>query len=173
MSALTATDAANLEAHIPALRRYARSLTRDADEADDIVQSCLERAIRRFELFQRGTNLRSWLFTIMHNEFISGIRRSKRRGTNVQLDDWHSELRINGRQEGALEMRDLTRAFKSLPGRDRQILYMVGIEGRSYESTAELLKLRTGTVKSRLFRAREKLRACLDGGARTPQARAA
>lgn len=173
MSTLTATDAANLEAHIPALKRYARSLTRDADEADDIVQTCLERAIRRFELFQRGTNLRSWLFTIMHNEFISGIRRRGRRGTSVRLDDWHGELRVDGRQEAALEMRDLTRAFKSLPGRDRQILYMVGVEGRSYENTAELLKLRTGTVKSRLFRAREKLRACMDGGVAAPAARAA
>lgn len=173
MSTLTATDAANLEAHIPALKRYARSLTRDADEAEDIVQTCLERAIRRFELFQKGTNLRSWLFTIMHNEFISGIRRRNRRGASVPLDDWHSELRVGGRQEAAIEMRDLTRAFKSLPGRDRQILYMVGVEGRSYANTAELLKLRTGTVKSRLFRAREKLRACLDGASGAPEARAA
>lgn len=173
MSTLTATDAANLEAHIPALKRYARSLTRNADEADDIVQTCLERAIRRFELFQRGTNLRSWLFTIMHNEFISGLRRRNRRGISVRLEEWHSELRVNGRQEDALEMRDLTRAFKSLPDRDRQILYMVAVEGRSYESTAALLKLRTGTVKSRLFRAREKLRDRLDGVASVPQARAA
>ncbi len=175
MSTLTAQDAAHLELHIPALKRYARTLTRDADEADEIVQTCLERAIRRFELFQRGTNLRSWLFTILHNEFVSGIRQRKRRGINVPLEDWSGELRVNGRQEEALRMRDLTRAFKSLPSRDRQILYMVGIEGRSYENTAAILKLRTGTVKSRLFRAREKLRACLDGVGRgaAPQARAA
>jgi RNA polymerase sigma-70 factor (ECF subfamily) len=162
MSTLTVRDAANLEAHIPALQRYARSLTRDPDEADDIVQTCLERAIRRFELFQQGTNMRSWLFTIMHNEFISLIRRRQRRGTAVPLDDWHGELSTNGRQEDALQIRDLTRAFSELPGRDRQILYMIGVEGRSYENTAETLNLRTGTVKSRLFRAREKLRAGLE-----------
>lgn len=164
MSTLTREDAIKIEAHIPALKRYARSLTRDMDDADDIVQICLERAIRRFELFQQGTNLRSWLFTIMHNEFISGIRRRKRRGTPVPLDEWHGELSVNGRQEDAIHMHDLTRAFKSLPGRDREILYMVGVEGRSYETTAAMLNLRTGTVKSRLFRAREKLRACLEGG---------
>lgn len=170
MSTLTGADAADLESHIPALKRYARSLTRDADEADDILQTSLERAIRRFELFQRGTNLRSWLFTIMHNEFISGIRRKSRRGPSVPLEEWHSELRVNGRQESALEIRDLTRAFKSLPGTDRRILYMVGVEGRSYENIAALLKLRTGTVKSRLFRAREKLRAYLDDGPREARA---
>jgi RNA polymerase sigma-70 factor (ECF subfamily) len=163
MSTLTCEDAVNIEAQIPALKRYARSLTRDMDEADDIVQICLERAIRRFELFQHGTNLRSWLFTIMHNEFISGIRRRNRRGTSVPLDEWHDELSVTGRQEDAIHMRDLTRAFKSLPGRDREILYMVGVEGRSYENTAAMLNLRTGTVKSRLFRAHEKLRACLEG----------
>ncbi len=168
MTAMTATDVANLEIHIPALRRYARSLTHNADEADDVVQSCLERAIRRFELFERGTNLRSWLFTILHNEFVSGVRRRSRRGMSLPLEDWHGELSIAGRQEEALRMRDLNRAFRSLPGPDRQILYLVGIEGRSYESTAEMLNLRTGTVKSRLFRAREKLRARLDGG--VPQA---
>lgn len=170
MSTLTGNDAAHLEAHIPALKRYALSLTRDPDEADDIVQTCLERAIRRFELFQRGTSLRSWLFTIVHNEFISGVRRKSRRGPSVPLEEWHSELRANGRQEGALEIRDLTRAFRSLPGPDRQILYMVGVEGRSYESTAALLKLRPGTVKSRLFRPREKLRAYLDDGPRHARA---
>jgi RNA polymerase sigma-70 factor (ECF subfamily) len=170
MSTLTGNDAAHLEAHIPALKRYALSLTRDPDEADDIVQTCLERAIRRFELFQRGTNLRSWLFTIVHNEFISGVRRKSRRGPSVPLEEWHSELRAYGRQEGALEIRDLTRAFRSLPGPDRQILYMVGVEGRSYESTAVLLKLRPGTVKSRLLRAREKLRAYLDDGPRHARA---
>ncbi|MGE0665642.1 MAG: sigma-70 family RNA polymerase sigma factor [Sphingomonadales bacterium] len=173
MPRFTSADAASLEAEIPALQRYARFLTRNLDDADDIVQTCLERAIRRFELFQPGTNLRSWLFTILHNEFVSGVRRTSRRGASVPLEDWHGELRVNGRQEAALEMRDLTRAFRKLPGRDRQILYLIGVEGRSYESTARLLSLRTGTVKSRLFRAREKLRAGMGHAPGAADARAA
>ncbi len=182
MPILSTTEASDLEAQIPALHRYARSLTRNADDAEDIVQTCLERAIRRFELFQQGTNLRRWLFTILYNEFVSGVRRLNRRGTTLPLDDWHGELGIAGRQDAALEIREVTRAFAQLPIRDRQILFMIGVEGRSYESTALLLKLRTGTVKSRLFRARDKLRAKLDGhdagarrqpGAPEPQPRAA
>ena len=173
MSGLTPNDSADLAAQIPAIRRYARVLTRNADDAEDFVQSCLKRAIRRFSLFERGTNLRRWLFTIMHNEFVSTIRRTSRRGATVPLEDWHGELAVTGRQDEALQMRDLVRALGSLPGRDRQILYLIGIEGRTYENTAEILRLPTGTVKSRLFRAREKLRAGMEGAPRGILARAA
>jgi RNA polymerase sigma-70 factor (ECF subfamily) len=163
MTVRTHETKASIEQHIPALRRYARSLTRNPDDAEDVLQTCLERALRRFHQFQRGTNLRGWLFTIMHNEFVSGIRRQQRRGISVPVEEWRGDLGVEGRQEDAIRMRDLTRAFGALSRRDRQILYMIGVEGRTYKGTAEKLDVETGTVKSRLFRARERLRENLEG----------
>ncbi|MBI1179393.1 MAG: sigma-70 family RNA polymerase sigma factor [Alphaproteobacteria bacterium] len=165
---------ASIEPHIPALRRYARSLARDRDDADDILQTCLERALRHFDQFRPGSNLRGWLFRILRNEFISGLRHRQRRGTTVPLEDWHGETGVAGGQERLMEIRDLSRAFGDLSRRDRQILYLVGVEGRSYEATARLLNVRSGTVKSRLFRARERLRGRLaDDAGRAGAARAA
>jgi RNA polymerase sigma-70 factor (ECF subfamily) len=156
-------DASSLEEHIPALRRYAHKLAQDPEDAADIVQTCLERALRNFHMFQQGTNLRSWLFTILHNEFISEVRKRSRRGSSVPLEDWH-DPGIRGGQEDALEMREFRKAFNSLAPRDREILQMVGVEGRSYASTGQRLKLEIGTVKSRVFRARERLRTLLENG---------
>lgn len=155
-------DVSGLEEHIPALRRYAQKLAHDPDDAADIVQTCLERALRNFHMFQEGTNLRSWLFTILHNEFISEIRRRSRRGNSVPLEDW-LDPGVRGGQEEAIEMHEFNRAFNALAPRDREILQMVGVEGRSYASAGARLKLEIGTVKSRVFRARERLRELIDG----------
>src|SRR5436190_21820969 len=73
-----------LEAEIPRLRRYARALTRDVVRADDLVQSCLTRAIAKQHLWQPGTDLRAWLFTILHNQHVNDVRRSAREGTQVE-----------------------------------------------------------------------------------------
>ncbi|MBI1181043.1 MAG: sigma-70 family RNA polymerase sigma factor [Alphaproteobacteria bacterium] len=156
-------DTASLEEHIPALRRYAQKLAHDPDDAADIVQTCLERALRNFHMYQQGTNLRSWLFTILHNEFISEVRKRTRRGASVPLEEWH-DPGTRGGQEQALEMNEFRRAFGALAPRDREILQMVGVEGRSYASTGKRLKLEIGTVKSRVFRARERLRTLLEAG---------
>jgi RNA polymerase sigma-70 factor (ECF subfamily) len=152
-----------LEDHIPALRRYAQKLARDPDDAADIVQMCLERALRNFHLFQPGTNLRSWLFTILHNEFISEVRRRARRGHAVPIEDW-LEPGIRGGQEEAVEMQEFDRAFTALAPKDREILQMVGIDGTSYATAGKRLKLEIGTVKSRVFRARERLRNLMESG---------
>ncbi len=155
-------DPSCLEDHIPALRRYAQKLARDPDDAADVVQMCLERALRNFHMFQPGTNLRSWLFTILHNEFISEIRRRARRGHAVPLEDW-LDPGVRGGQEDAVEMREFDRAFDALAAKDREILQMVGIDGTSYATAGERLKLEIGTVKSRVFRARERLRGLMEG----------
>ena len=76
-----------LEAQIPRLRRYARALTRDVSRADDLVQSCLARAVAKQHLWQYGTDLRAWLFTILHNEHVNDVRRSVREGSYVTLEE--------------------------------------------------------------------------------------
>lgn len=156
-------DVTCIEEHIPALRRYAQKLARDPDDAADVVQMCLERALRNFHMFQPGTNLRSWLFTILHNEFISEVRRRARRGHAVPLEDW-LDPGVQGGQDEAIEMREFDRAFTALAPKDREILQMVGVDGTSYAIAGAKLKLEIGTVKSRVFRARERLRTLMESG---------
>src|SRR5436190_2831610 len=81
-----------LQNEIPRLRRYARALTRDVTRADDLVQSCLVRAVAKQHLWQPGTDLRAWLFTILHNQYVNDVRRSAREGANVQIDAVASTL---------------------------------------------------------------------------------
>lgn len=151
-------DARAIEGHIPSLRRYARSLTGSVDRADDLVQDCLERAVTRFEQFQPGTDLRAWLFTILHNVYCDQARRRSRQGTQIPLEDCDHLLRLPPRQGQNLELRDLQRAFASLSTDHQRILLLAGVEGFSCEETARILGVAIGTVKSRLSRARENLR---------------
>jgi RNA polymerase sigma-70 factor, ECF subfamily len=147
-----------IEAQIPSLRRYARALTGSVDRADDLVQDCLERAIARFDQFQAGTDLRAWLFTILHNVHCDQGRRLSRRGPQVPFEDCEYQLKIPARQTERLELRDFTRAFRSLSTDHQRILLLAGVEGFSCEETAQILGIAVGTVKSRLSRARENLR---------------
>lgn len=152
-------EALAIEAQIPALRRYARALMRDPERADDLVQDCLERSVSRFEQFTPGTNLRTWLFTIMHNLYCDEMRRVRRRGPHVPVSEWESSAQTPPTQSSAVEMREFEEAFKRLPERDQQLLMLVAVEGFSYEEVSEVLDVAVGTVKSRLFRARGRLRA--------------
>lgn len=156
---LSPQDALAMEEHIPALRRYARALARDADRADDLVQDCLERAVARFTQFRPGTNLRTWLFTILHNLHCDGMRRQSRRGIHVPIDDWMDNAKSPAEQPRVMQLRDFRRAFSSLHESDQQILLLIGLEGFTYEQASDVLNVAVGTVKSRLFRARERLRA--------------
>lgn len=148
-----------IEQHIPALSRYARALARDPDRADDLVQDCLERAVARFEQFRPGTNLRTWLFTILHNLHCDALRRQRRRGIHVPIEEWTNIAPRQVEQPWAMQMRDFHRAFHTLDENDQKILLLIGLEGCTYEEAAEVLDVAIGTVKSRLFRARERLRA--------------
>jgi RNA polymerase sigma-70 factor (ECF subfamily) len=154
--------------HIPNLRRYARVLVRDAVHAEDLVQDCLERAISREHLWQQGTNLRAWLFTILHNLYINQYLRHGSSGALVPLLDEHSGLSCPARQYHSVTLRDLARAFDCLPEQEQRVVVMVGLEGMQYEDAAAALGVPMGTVKSRLSRARRRLRRLLDGEMRPP-----
>jgi RNA polymerase sigma-70 factor, ECF subfamily len=158
--------APRLAAEIPRLRRYARALARDASRADDLVQSCLERAVAKEHLWQPGTDLRAWLFTILHNQYVNDIRRSVREGTNIALEDAAPVLTVASNAAAALQLRDLERALRVLPEEQRQVIFLVGLEGMRYEEVAAILGIPIGTVRSRLSRGRDMLRRLMDMPAR-------
>jgi RNA polymerase sigma-70 factor (ECF subfamily) len=155
---LSSNDAKAIEAEIPYLRRYARVLADGTDAADDLVQDALERAIARYERFQRGTNLRAWLFTILHNIRCDQHRRVVRRPVEVPIDDAVHQPSARASQADALHLADFQRAFARLSEPHREVLLLVGIEGLDYQRAAVVLGVEVGTVKSRVFRARESLR---------------
>lgn len=153
------SECKSIEAHIPALHRYARSLAGSADRADDLVQDCLERAVAHFDQFRPGTNLRAWMFTILHNVHCDQCRQVARRGVQVPIEDCAQELRSPAPQAKQLEFGEFSRAFDALSEPHRRVLVLAGLEGLSCEETATRLHVAVGTVKSRLFRARASLRA--------------
>ncbi|MDM0080254.1 RNA polymerase sigma factor [Variovorax sp. J31P179] len=152
-------DPRALVPHIPSLRRYARALTGDAWAADDLVQDTLERACGKWRLWSLGTDLRAWLFTIMHNQFASQMRRAPQRAM-VDIDDAAHELRApDGQRDQAI---DLQRCLLLLPEDQRAVLLLVALEDLSYAQVAKVLGIPAGTVMSRLSRARTRLQALMD-----------
>jgi len=154
------SDAPSLVALIPRLRRYARALVGDRAAADDLVQDTLERAWAKLHLFRQGTDLRAWLFTVMHNVHVNQVRAA--RPTDALEDDM-PELAQRAVQGDALVVRDLERALAALPAAQRAVVLLVALEDLSYEETASVLGIPIGTVMSRLARAREKLRVLMTG----------
>ena len=151
---------------IPRLRRYARGLVGDRAGADDLVQDTLERAWTKLHLYRRGTDLRAWLFTVMHNVHVNKLRAAR---PTDPLDDAMPELAQRAPQADALVVRDLDRAIARLPADQRAVLLLVTLEEMSYEEVARTLGIPIGTVMSRLSRAREKLRMLMLG--HTPPAK--
>ncbi len=147
-----------IEAEIPRLRRYARALSRDVAGADDLVQDCLARALEKLHLWQEGTDLRAWLFTILHNQYVNQVRRAVREGAAVGLSETEPMLAQAPHQGKRLELRDLERAIAKLPDEQRSVILLVGMEGMRYEEVAEILDIPIGTVRSRLSRGRDALR---------------
>jgi len=145
---------------IPRLRRYARALVGERNAADDLVQDTLERALVKFHLWRPGSDLRAWLFAIMHNVHVNHVRA---RREFVSLDDETPEIPVRATQEIALQGRDLGRAVAQLPEGQREVLLLVVLEDMSYQDVAETLGIPIGTVMSRLSRAREKVRASMEG----------
>ncbi|RFO97295.1 RNA polymerase subunit sigma-24 [Rhodoferax lacus] len=149
--------------HIPGLRRYARALTGDTWGADDLVQDTLERACSRWRLWLAGTDLRAWLFTLMHNLFISQVRQGLRRaelGRAVDIDDVAHELQAPAATPGL--GLDLQRCLLRLPVDQRAVLLLVCVEDMAYTEVARVTGVPLGTVMSRLSRARERMRELLD-----------
>lgn len=147
-----------VEEHVPRLRRYARALTGDRHKADDLVQDALERAWNKFHLWRPGSDLRAWLFTIMHNVFVNQLRQGTLADLGVPLDEEALDVPGNAGQEQALVLRDLDAALKRLPSEQREVLLLVGLENLRYEQAAQVLGVPIGTVMSRLSRGREQLR---------------
>lgn len=153
-----------IAAEIPRLRRYARALQRDRTAAEDLVQDCLERALSRLHLFQSGTNMRAWLFTILHNVHANSVRRQQRAADSFTSNNESLAEGINQPSQGhGLEIRDISRAIAQLSEEQRQAVLLIGLEEMSYREAADVLDIPIGTVMSRLARGRERLRQ-LTGG---------
>lgn len=148
-----------LESEIPPLRRYARALTRNTEKADDLVQSCLMRALAKEHLWQPGTNLRLWIFTILHNLHVDSIRRSARE--QDRTDAIAFPVRAESDPDSRLDLLDVDRAIARLPEAQRRVILLIGLEGMGYDEAAAVLRLPIGTIRSRIARARESLRKLL------------
>ncbi len=142
--------------HLPALRAFALSLSRNGSAADDLVQDTLVKAWSNFDRFQPGTNLRAWLFTILRNTFYTGRRKAKREVADVD-GTFAAGLAEKPAHDGRLQLQDFRRAFQQLADEQREALILVGASGFSYEEAAEMCGVAIGTIKSRANRGRVRL----------------
>jgi len=162
-SAAAGLPHADLVAAIPRMRRYARVLTGDATRADDLVQDALGRAWEKRALWQAGSDLRAWLFTIMHNVYVNQLALARREAGNVSLDAEGefgpaSQVPVHGNQAERVELLEIVEQMHRLPVEQREVLLLAAVEELRYEEIAALLGIPVGTVMSRLSRARDKLR---------------
>jgi RNA polymerase sigma factor (sigma-70 family) len=158
-------EGARLLTWVPRLRRYARALTGNRADADDLVQDTLERAWARASLWRGVTDMRAWLFTVMHNLHVDRTRRPQ--VDTVSIDDEMPEVPVAGAQTERLAVADLQAALGRLPAEQREVLLLVALEEMSYADVAQTLGIPIGTVMSRLSRGRERLRGVLEGRAET------
>ena len=146
---------------VPRLRRYARALVGNRDDADDLVQDTLERALAKSALWRGVADMRAWLFSMMHNLHVDGVRRPRLH--TVVLDDDTPEVPVAPTQADRLEVLDLQAALERLPVEQREIILLVALEDMSYADVAATLGIPIGSVMSRLSRGRERLRSLMDG----------
>lgn len=154
-------DSEQVFEHIPRLRRYARALVGDRYAADDLVQDTLERAWNKFHLWRPGSDLRAWLFSIMHNVFVNQVR-SKRNEIERTMEEM-PVVAVRATQSDSLEIADVDRALRTLPAEQREVLLLIAVEGMTYEEASGALSIPIGTVMSRLSRGRERLRRVISG----------
>ena len=149
---------------LPALRAFAMMLTRDRSAGEDLVQDTVLRALDKSDHFTMGTNLRAWLYTIMRNQFINGLRRRQReRLTDIDDDLLDNLDAVAANQEHVLVLKDLMRAMGDLRPEQRQALHLVIADGLSYDEVAQICDCPVGTVRSRIARARRELEVRLMG----------
>jgi RNA polymerase sigma-70 factor (ECF subfamily) len=142
---------------VPALRRYAHALTHDREAADDLVQDCLERAIRKKALWRPDGPLRPWLYRVLLNVWRNNLRSRIRRPAQVPIDDVAEQLVVPATQIGRVALTEMARAIEKLSPDHREALLLVAVEGLSYAEAAEVLGIPLGTLMSRLGRARTAL----------------
>ena len=159
---------ASLLSEAVVLRRYAISLTRDLSEAEDLLQDCLERALRKWRLRRDAVPLRPWLFTMMHNLHVSRWRRSRRWTNDLTLDDLSAQPAVSGGQEDRVAMNEVLALVRALPDEQRESLVLVAIEGLTYAEAAARMGVAEGTIMSRVSRARSRLRVANGRGADDP-----
>ena len=166
---------ADLVAAIPRLRRYARVLTGDSTRADDLVQDTLARAWEKRRLWKAGSDLRAWMFMIMHNVYVNQLALARREARNVSLDAdgedgvaW--QVAVGANQLDRVELRELIHEVGELPVEQREVLLLAAVEELHYQEIAAALAIPVGTVMSRLSRARSRLRQRV---AEPPEARKA
>lgn len=150
--------------YIPRLRRYAVALVRNREDADDLVQECLIRALTRMDRFELGTNLQAWLFAILHNLFLDSTRSARRRRNferAMQVKETGTVTRPS--QLRTVELQDLERALGELPPVQRSTVLLIAMEGLNYGQTAAITGVPVGTVRSRLSRARSALASAVNG----------
>ena len=147
-----------LTAQLPGLRRYATALVGNAGAADDLVQDCIERAIRQAGKLEELQRIGGWLRSILHNLYIDDLRRTRRQGVKIDLVDVENSFAVVTPARDHASVIDFERALASLSFEHRQILLLVGLEGLNYREVAAELDMPIGTVMSRLARARERLR---------------
>ncbi len=145
-----------LVTHLPALRAFAISLTRNPAAADDLVQDTIVKAWTNIDKFEVGTNLQAWLFTILRNTFYSNLRKHRREVADP--DGVHAQsLFVRPDHDGKLAYSEFQKAFDQLSPEHREVLILVGASGFSCEEAAEMMGVASGTVKSRTNRARKRL----------------
>ncbi|RWI29583.1 MAG: sigma-70 family RNA polymerase sigma factor [Mesorhizobium sp.] len=144
------------------LRRYARSLTRDSAEAEDLVHDALVRAYERRGTFRSGGNLRAWLLSIVHNAFIDGLRSRRSEAVRIEQAGYLADASVQAPQEHSVRLAQLREAFFKLPDEQRSALHLVAIEGLTYSQAAEASGVPLGTLMSRIGRARAALREMED-----------
>lgn len=143
---------------VPSLRRYAHALSHDRDVADDLVQDCLERAIRKRAFWQPTGTVKGWLFQILLNLYRNDLQRKRRRPAPVPMDALVSMPQQQPEQPSRLALTETARALQMLPPEQREALLLVVLEGTSYAEAAEILSISIGTLMSRIGRARATLR---------------
>lgn len=147
-----------MESCIPGLRRYAAALLRDRQEVDDLVHDCLVNALDQLHTLRSDADMRSWLFSILHNLYISQVRQNRRRGPHTPIETLTGVLTVEGGQETLLHANDVARAVQRLPEDLRSVMLLVIVEDLAYAEVAKILAIPVGTVMSRLSRARERVR---------------
>jgi RNA polymerase sigma-70 factor (ECF subfamily) len=155
--------ARRIEDEIPFLRRVARRWHREKADVDDLVQDTLAQALANAHLWQPGTDLRGWLYTVMRNRFLAGVTRSNRSAAALRQIAAEQPRPATGSSELRLILRDLYAALRRLPSNQRSAVLLIGVEGKSYNEAAETMGTSIGAVRSHLARGRDRLRTAVQG----------
>jgi RNA polymerase sigma-70 factor, ECF subfamily len=157
-----------LSREIPHLRRYAHALAKDPVLADDLVQDCLERALRKWRLWRPNGRVRSWLFRMLYRVYLNQIGKSRRDSETMELAEIREPAAPTAHQSVAVEVGEIAAAIDGLPDDQRAAVLLVALEGMNYDEAAWILDIPVGTLRSRLSRGREALRTAT--GALEPRA---